>query len=183
MRTCLLFLLFTLRAVAGDLLVPHPGEYEVEGCHFPCLTLTDGNLKITLTPPKGWECSGGPKKATFRIPDKVQADAAMEMTPLDSPDDFVGLTANINESAASLLPKDSQDIIVETVGRDCPAISGHPTLEVVLSYTMNNQRWTRSVLLLNRDKMRVSFVLDCHSTDFAELHEQFRRSLYSVQGL
>jgi hypothetical protein len=182
MRTCLLFLLLTLHAVASDMLVPHPAEYEVEGCRFPCLTLADGDLK-TLTPPKGWECSGGLKKATFLIPDKVQADAAIEMSSLDSPDDLEALAASINESAASFLPRDSKDVTVETVGRDCPSISGHPTLEMVLSYSRINQRWTRSILLLNRDKMRVSFVLDCHSTDFAELHEQFRRSLYTVQGL
>lgn len=183
MRACLVLLLLTLHAAAGDMLVPHPDEYEVEGAHFPCMNLSCGDLKITMTPPKGWECAGGSKKAIFRIPGKIQADASIEMTSLDAPDDFESLAANINDTAASFLPKDSQDITVEEVGKDCPAISGHTTIEVVLKYWRNNETWTRSILLLNRDKTRFSFVLDCHSADFAELHAQFRSSLFSVQGL
>jgi hypothetical protein len=88
-----------------------------------------------------------------------------------------------SEMAAGLLPPGASkvEVVEELV---CPmTISGKSMIEVTFSYSFYGQPFRMNVLVMPREKEQLRFLFSARAADFPGLFKDFRRSLFSMQGL
>jgi len=181
-RVALLFLAATAFALPD--LTPNPSYYEIEGVRLPNVAFRDGSKLITYTPPKGWALSNEPTRLTLKPEKPSQAEASIEiLTPkVPSPID-PAMTPEMVKAAAALLPRGAEKTEVIAATLNPLKIDGLDTFEVALRYQLFGQTFQTSVLLLARGQEHWRFIFTARAHDFARVHEAFRVSLYSLQGL
>jgi hypothetical protein len=59
----------------------------------------------------------------------------------------------------------------------------HPTYRIALSYSLYGQRFMTTVVYCNFALEQMRFKITCRESDFPRLYEDFRRSLFTFQGL
>lgn len=183
--TAAVVLLGAATASAQIDLTPKESFYEVEGGRYPNVAFRNGTEKVSYTPPGMWKLSGGGAKLTLTPPDKAQAGATIEVIPTRVPLPAAN-AANVkaySEMAAGLLPPGASkvEVVEELV---CPlTISGKSMVEVTFSYTFYGQPFRMNVLIMPRDKEQLRFLFSAKAADYPGLFKDFRRSLFSIQGL
>jgi hypothetical protein len=145
----------------------------------------DGSTVITYQPPKGWLCEGSPNYVSLSIPDHPQSKAFIQSRARLRIPAFDDKAAKLFHDNPGLLqlPKGAQNIKITALAVNPLVIDSHPTLEVDVTYSFFGQACAKSILLVNRNGMELSFVLDCPAPDFNMLEGQFRRSLFSIENL
>lgn len=176
--------LLTASARAELLLSPRISEYVLDGVKLSQLAFSDGDITVTYQAPRGWEYSGNATQLTLRPPNKAQAEATITKIPLPKPGTFdeVSLKQLVSEATASV-PKGSENISVVAEERNPLMIQRKETFLITLSYTLYGQKYSRSILFLNRGKEQIRSQLTCRETDFKELHRAFLASQYTWQNL
>lgn len=182
MRTLLLFFSLAVASFGQAIMIPQWGEYEIEGARFPILNFHTGDRKVTYTPPSGWTLRPG-SRISFHSPNRSHMTAEIERTPLPEPEPLSGLVARMKEKPEAFLPKTAEEISVVSVAENPLLVAGHPTVEVTFQFEALGQKFKKSILFFDQGKARFTVVLECNEKDFAELHDAFRKSLYSYQEL
>ena len=182
MRALLLFFALTVAGFGQGIMIPKWGEYEIEGARFPILNFHTGDHNVSYAPPSGWTLRPG-SRISFQAPNRTQMTAEIDRTPLPEPEPLSGLVARMKEKPESFVAKEAEEITVASVVENPLLVSGHPTVEVTFKYQVFGQNFKKSILFFDRGKARFTVVLECNEKDFAELHEAFRKSLYSYQEL
>jgi len=183
----LLALLFIgTSAARADLdLTPTEVVHTLEQVNKTHIVFHDGAKEITYNPPKGWTCTGSHSAAALTIPGHPQARAFIRSAATLRIPAFDDKAAKLFQDNPALLelPKGAQDVNITAMSMNPLVIDSHPTLEVQVTYSFFGQACARSILLVNRNGTEVSCVLDCLGPDFADLHSQFGRSLFSFENL
>jgi hypothetical protein len=180
------FALLGVAAASAQIdLTPRESFYEVEGGRWPNIAFRNGSEKITYSPPGKWKLSGGGEKLTLTPPDKAQAGATIETirTPLPLPAANEASVKTYSKMAASFLPPGASkvEVVEELV---CPmTIEGKSMIEVTFSYTFYGQPFRMNVLIMPREKEQLRFLFSARAADYEGLFKDFRRSLFSIQGL
>ena len=176
---------FVSSAYAELQLSPRASEGYVDGAKIKFLAFSDGSGKdVTYGPPTGWEYSGSTTELTLRPPNRVQAEATITRIPLPQPGSFddESLTQLMTDAVAQV-PKGSESINVVSQEKNPLMIQRKETFLVTISYTFYGQKFSRSILFLNRGNERIRAQLTCHEADFKELQAAFLRSHYTWQHL
>jgi hypothetical protein len=164
---------------------PKIADYELDGVKLKQLAFSDGNAKdITYAPPRGWDYSGNTSQLTLRPRNKKQAEATISKITLPGPVTFDEETAKelVKEMMASL-PHGSTNVQVVSQEKNRLLIERKETFLVTLGYTLYGERYSRSILFLNRGNEQIRFQLACRQADFEELQKAFLASHYSWQNL
>ena len=180
---CLLFC--TVAGARADLqLKPQTGEYELDGVKFPRVVFSDGEQRVTYTPPPGWEYSGTSDRLVLHPKQKSEAEAAVIRTSLVNPTPFDDETMKrLAEEAWSSLPSGATNVEVVAQEKNPLLIESKETFLVIINYNFMGQPQTRSVMFLNRKTEQIRFQLTCRRGDFKELQKAFQGSHYSWQNL
>lgn len=176
--------LFVASASGELLFTPRIVAIEKEGGSSKHFAFSDGGQTVTYQPPRGWDYSGSATELTLRPPKKAPAKATITRLPLLHPGNFDDDSAKklVNEAVA-LLPKGSEEISVVSHEKNLLMIQGKETFLIVLSYTYYGDKYSRSILLLNRGNEQLRFQLTCREADFKELQRVFFASHGTWQHL
>ena len=172
-------------SASGELsLTPRIVAIEKEGGSSKHFAFSDGAETVTYQPPRGWDYSGSATELTLRPPNKAPAKATITRIPLLYPECFDDDSAKklVNEAVA-LLPQGSEEVSVVSQEKNLLMIQGKETFLIVLGYTFYGDRYSRSILLLNRGNEQLRFQLTCREADFKELHRAFFASHGTWQHL
>ena len=177
-------LLFAAAAHADLKLIPRISDYESDGVKIKLLAFADGDKEVTYQPPPGWEYSGSATQLTLHPANKTQAEGTITKISLPAPARFDDESLKkLVTQATAVLPQGSEKVIVISQEKNPLRINRKETFLVVLGYTLFGQPYTRSILVLNREKEQIRFQLVCREADFKELHKAFLASQYSWQNL
>jgi hypothetical protein len=176
--------LFAASAHGDLMLTPRIVAIEKEGGSSKHFAFSDGAETITYQPPRGWDYSGSATELTLRPPNKAPAKATITRIPLLHPGSFDDdCEKELVDEAIALLPQGSEEVSVLSQEKNLMMIQGKETFLIVLSYTYYGDRYSRSILLLNRRDEQLRFQLTCRESDFTELHRAFFASHGTWQHL
>ena len=177
--------LFLIVSARGELqLVPSVSSYELDGTKFTQLAFTDGDLRPTYAPPRGWEYAGSPNKLVLHPPNKPQAEATISTVVLPRPATFDDQsTKQIVEEALASVSRGSSNVELVSQQKNPLMIDRKETFLITLTYSLLGENYARSILVLNRGNEQVRFQLVCRQADFADLQKAFLTSQYSWQNL
>jgi hypothetical protein len=172
-------LLFVASARAELLLTPRVLEVEKEGGRVKQFAFSDGDKTVTYQAPRGWDYSGSSTQLTLRPPNKTQAQATITRIPLSQPGSFddESLKKLVSEAIA-LVPKGSENVSVVSQEKNLLMIQRKETFLIALNYTFYGQKFSRSILYLNRGNEQIRSQLTCCEADFKELD----RAFFASQG-
>jgi len=159
--------------------------YEVEGIRVPNVSFRNGDRDVAYSPPGDWTLSGDGQKLTLTPKNKIQAGAVISVlaTREPSPAATGENLKHYEQVAQTLLPKGASKIeVVEAVVSPL-RISGRPMVEVTVAYNFFGQSFRMNALFLPREKEELRFQIAARASDYAEIFQAFRGSLYSMQGL
>lgn len=176
--------LFLSSAKADLFLSPTVSEYQLDGVKFKQLAFPDGTLVVTYQSPRGWEYTGSATKLTLRPPNKTQAEATITKIPLPKPGSFDEESLKkLVEEAVAQVSKGSENINVVSQEKNPLMIQRKETFLITLNYTSYGQKYSRSILFLNRGNEQIRSQLTCREADFPELQRAFFASQFTWQQL
>jgi hypothetical protein len=159
--------------------------YEAEDIRVPNVSFRNGDKDVAFSPPHGWTLSGGGQKLTLTPRDKIQAGATITVlaTREASPAATAENLKHYTKIASGLLPREASKIEVMEAAV-CPLrISGRFMVEVTMAYVFFGQPFRMNVLFMPREKEELRFQIVARTSDYADLFQAFRSSLYSIEGL
>jgi hypothetical protein len=167
-------LLFAASARAELLLTPRILEIEKEGGKVRQFAFSDGDKTVTYQAPRGWDYSGSSTQLTLRPPSKTLAQATITRIPLSQPGSFdeESLKRLVSEAIASV-PKGSENVSVVSQEKNRLMIQRKETFLITINYTFYGQKFSRSILCLNRGNEQIRSQLTCYEADFKELDRAF----------
>src|ERR1700704_1168378 len=175
---------FVASARAELLLTPSIDEYELDGAKLKQLAFQDGGKKVTYQSPRGWDYSGTATQLTLRPPKKTQAEATITLIPLSAPGAFDAETLKkLVADPAALAPKGSQNVVIVSQEKNPFLMNRKETFLVILNYDFYGESYSRSILLLNREREQLRFQLTSRKADFKALQQAFLSSQYSWHNL
>lgn len=163
---------------------PQRSAYQLDGIKFEQLAFTDGARQVTYAPPSHWSYTGSGDQLTLHPPNKSQAEATILRRLLPEPAVFdeAGLK-KLTDEALAALPAGNTDPVIISAGKNPLMINGRETFLIKLAFTFYGEKFSRSVLFLNRGKEQLRFQLTCRAADFEQLHKAFFDSHFSWQNL
>lgn len=171
-------------AHAELLLMPKVLEYNGDGATLRQLAFFDGSKIVTYQSPRGWKYSGNSTQLTLRPPGKTQTEATITRISLSEPACFDDESlAKLVTEAIAQLPKGSEGIYVTLQEKNPLMIQSKETFLVIINYTAFGEKYSRSILFLNREKDQIRSQLTCRQEDFEGLQRAFLRSQYTWQNL
>lgn len=178
----LLLALLVATAQASVDLTPIPGERVLAGIKFQQLIFQEKGRKITYEQPRGWKYSGGGASIKFSPPELANAEAEIDQTPLQAPQNFDEKTMKaLEEQVLSSVPANSQNAALVGTEKNPVTVNRHETFEVVVAYQISGVEFQRSVLFLNLPDTQLRFRVTARKQDFEKIHKAFRGSIYSWQ--
>lgn len=179
-----LLLAFSLQASAQLDLSPVKHFSELEGRRTENTAFRNGSGLVTWDPPGGWRITGGSTRISLIPPNAVQAEARVEITGPPGNDTFdAEFSKKFRGEVANTLAPEVTAIEWADDEASPLLINRHPTYKVTVSFTLGAQRFTTAVWLCNFANQQVRFRMTARTADFEKLHEAFRESLYTWQGL
>ena len=165
-------------------LTPVPHQTPLEGGFRADVAFKDGDDVVTYTAPGKWQGSGDPGRAVFRPPDVAQAEVAITKHPKPAVTTFDEETVKaLKAELAASLPRYAAKLEWGDYEPVTLYMNRHETYRIMLTYSAFSQRFVTTVLYCNFESEQVRFRLTCKESDFKELFEPFRRSLFSFRGL
>ena len=182
--TCALALALCPTAKADFDLTPTPHEYVGEGIKYQELLFKHDKRQVSYMPPARWSWRSAAGLLVLTPPDKTQAEAAIAQAPLLAPQTLdEACMKELVQRALQSVPPGIQNVKVVQQEQNPIPINGNPTWEIVISYEAYGQLFQKSMLFLHLPDTELVFRLTARETDFAALHNAFRKSLYSWQWL
>lgn len=163
-----------------------PGVYvsQLEGTRTEITAFRNGAGQVTWQSPPNWRIIGGGTRISLIPPDAIQAEARVEIFGPQAGDTFdEEFSKTFRGEVASSLAREITALEWADDEASPLLINRHPTYKVTASYTLGAQRFTTAVWVCNFAKQQVRFRLTARAADFEKLHEIFRESLYTWQGL
>jgi hypothetical protein len=170
---------------AGISLQPHESQYTLEGIKLKELAFFDGGSReVTYQQPPGWEYSGNSDRLSLRPPGKSRAEATISRVALPQSGDAgaTGPETLVAEAIASV-PQGSTGVKIISQGKNPLKISGKESFQLVMTFTLLGETFTRSISFLNREHEQLRFQLTAPAGDFEQLQREFQASLCSWRNL
>ena len=182
-RTALAVALLASSATASLQLTPTEASEECDGVKLHCLAFFEGSKRITYSPPRGWQYSGGGDRFVLRPNQKGNAEAIIRIVATKPPAfDEAGIK-RLRDFAVSSLPPASVHAAVVSAEK-CPlVIERKETFLITVEFESYGVAYTRALMFLNRENDQVQFQLTCARADFAQLQREFMASHFSWQNL
>jgi hypothetical protein len=179
----LIALLFvTSTCLAAIDLDPVPGERILDGIKFPQLSFKQDGKKIVYEQPRDWTYSGGGGSIKFTPPHLAQAQAEIDQSPLQKPQNLDEETVKaLQAQVLASVPPNSQKVTLVSEEKNPLLINNNETYAVTISYIAFGQEFQRSVLFLNLPDTQVRFRVTTRKADFEKVNRAFRGSLFSWQ--
>jgi hypothetical protein len=165
-------------------LAPIPSEFVGEGIKYTQLTFKDEKRQVVYVPPQLWSYRGSASQLHLTPPPNFsRAEAIIEKTPLAAPQplDEKAMEAAKQQLLTTLGPSALGAKIVSEEQNPVLLSGNIPTYEVIISYQIYGEAFTRSVLFANLPDAQLRFKLTASRKDFDALHRVFRASLVSWQ--
>lgn len=181
-RSTIILALTTIAFVArgGIDFTPTASEFIGEGIKYQKLIFKNDKQLVEYYPPPGWTFLGNAERVQLRPPQKSFAEAVIESTPLAAPQPLdEKITKALTERFVSTLPAGSQFVTVVSEEQNPVPLNGRPTFEVTVSYQLMGEKFLKSALYANLPDTQLVFRLAAKKDDFAPLHTEFRRSVFS----
>jgi hypothetical protein len=171
--------------VRADLeFTPRVEEYDVDGVKLKQLTFADGERRVTYTPPKKWDYSGGGNRFVLRPVSESAAEALITVRKVQRPEAFEeATTTRLCEEVLASVPSGATNVTLISQQMNPLQIERKDTFLVVINYNYYSYPYARSVMFLNRQNEQVRFQLTCHRNAFRDLQKAFQNSHYSWQNL
>jgi hypothetical protein len=165
---------------AGIDLTPTVGEYTAEGVKFQQLAFRDDKERIEYELPRGWSFDGSAAELHLKPVGKNFAEAVIQAAPLSKPQllDESARSA-LKEKTLVDLPAGSQFAKIEQEKESPLLLNGQATFELIVSYQLMGEKFSRSILFANRPNAQWSFRLTAKKADFDSLQTELRRSILS----
>lgn len=179
-----ILLTLSLRASAELDLTPETQESVLEGTRSQVTAFRNGAGYVTWQPPNNWRITGGGTQVRLTPPDAVQAEARVEITGPAGTDTFdETFTKKFRQEVLGSLAREVTAVEWADDEASPLHINQHPTYKVTVSYTLGGQRFTTAVWLCNFARQQLRFRITARAGEFEKLHELFRESLYTWEGL
>jgi hypothetical protein len=184
-RVAVLLLAFGVLADARIDFTAVPVFVQFEGIRVQQPGFRDGEVLVTFAPPAGWTYEGvGP------VLNLIPKDAALAMARVESrrlgtaPVDAEESLKFAHDYFAQLLPRGATGLQWEPDVEHNPVLlNKHETVRVGGSYSAVGQTFRVAVILCNLAEQQLVFVVSGRERDFPKLYEDWRRSLFTWQGL
>ena len=165
-------------------LTPRVEEYDLDGVKRTQLVFADGEQRITYTPPRNWEYSGGGNRFVLRPRSISSAEAGITVSKLPRPEIFdEGTIKRLCDEVLSSLPSGATNVALVSQQLSPLLIDRKETFLIVVEYEYYSLPYAKSVMFLNRKNEQVRFELTCNRTTFRDLQKAFMSSHYSWQNL
>ena len=165
---------------AGIDFTPTTSERELAGIKFKQLRFNHNGRVVTYEQPKGWKYSGGGNSLKLNPPDPLRADAEIDQSRLEVPQNLDEETIKaLREQVLASVPKDSQNVTVVSEEKNPFRINNHETYAVTISYVAFGQEFQRWVLFMNLPDTQVRFRFTARKAEFEKAQKAFRGSLFS----
>jgi hypothetical protein len=163
---------------------PHVEEYDLDGVKLKQLSFADGQRRVTYTPPKKWEYSGGGNRLVLRPPSQSAAEAVISVSRIQRPEVFDDVTTKrLCDEVLASVPRGAINVSLVSQQVNPLQIERKDTFLVVINYDYYSYPYARSVMFLNRQNEQVRFQLTCYRNTFRDLQKAFQNSHYSWQNL
>jgi hypothetical protein len=180
----LLLALLATNARASIDFTPTTGERILDGIKFKQLIFHDNGRKITYEQPRNWKYSGGASQIVLTPSDVSQAEAVIEQSRLEKPQNFDNASLqSLQEQVLSSVPASAQNVTLISSEKNPLVINRHETLEITIAYQISGLEFQRSVLFLNLPDTQLRFRVSARTQDFEKIHNAFRGSIFSWQWL
>jgi hypothetical protein len=157
---------------------------ELEGVRTEITAFRNGTDLVTWQPPHHWRLSGGGRQVTLSPPNTAHADAMVEIVDLAAgPVLDQAFARSLKEQVVRSLPREVTELQWAEDEANPLLMNQHPTYKVTLSYTLFAQRYTKAMWVCNFAAQQLRFHFTARAADYEKLHELFRQSLYTWQGL
>ena len=167
-------------AYGGISLQPHESTYTLEGIKLRQLGFFDGGKEITYQQPPDWSYSGTSDRLILHPPGKSQAEAIISRA---SANEGAKENATPLAEATASAPQGSTDLRIISQAENSVKINGKESFQVVMTYNLQGQTFSRSIVFLNRDHEQLRFQLTTREGDFKDLNRAFQGSLCTWQNL
>jgi hypothetical protein len=165
-------------------LTPRLEQYDLDGVKLRQLVFTDGDRRVSYTPPKNWEYSGGGSRFVLRPASQSAAEAVITVTKLPTAEVFDKTTTKrLSDEVLASVPRGATNVTLVSQQLNPLLIERKETFLVVISYDYYSQPYQQSVMFLIRNNERICFQLTCYRNAFRELQKAFESSHYSWQNL
>jgi hypothetical protein len=164
---------------------PFNHEVEFEGIRTTQPGFRDGATTVTFSPPGGWTVEGAGAVLHLHPTGGALASARVEVRPL--PAYALGTEDSIKAAQkffASTLPPEAQGLKWETEVEKNPVLfNQHETIRLEATYTVLGQSCRASILTAHLQEQQIYFVFTSRDREFAKMHEAWRQSFFTWQGL
>src|SRR5882762_297296 len=161
-KSGLAIILLTSSAYAGLELTPRLEEYDLDGVKLRQLVFADSERRVTYTPPRKWEYSGGGNRLALRPASAPTAEATITVNKPSQPDVFdEATTKRLCDEVLASVPKGATHVALVSQQMNPLLIERKETFLVVINYDYYGNPYARSVMFLNRQDEQVRFQLTC----------------------
>lgn len=183
-RTSAVLISLASFAYADLNLTPRVEEYQLDGVKLRQLVFTDGDRRVTYTPPRKWDYSGGGNRLALRPASAPTAEATITVGKLSQAGVFdEATTKRLSDEVLASVPNGSTHVALVSQQMNPLLIERKETFLVVINYDYYGNPYARSVMFLNRQNEQLRFQLTCFRNSFRELQRAFESSHYSWQNL
>lgn len=165
-------------------LTPRLEQYDLDGVQLRQLVFTDGDRRVTYTPPKNWEYSGGGSRFVLHPASQAAAEAVIAVTKLPTAEVFDQTTTKrMSDEVLGSVPRGATNVTLVSQQLNPLLIERKETFLVVISYDYYSLPYAKSAMFLIRKNDQVRFELTCNRAAFQDLQKAFMSSHYSWQNL
>lgn len=165
-------------------LTPRVEEYQLDGLKLRQIVFADGERRVTYTPPRKWEYSGGGNRFVLHPASESVAEATITVSKVPRTEVFDETTTKrLCQDALSTVPSGATNVTLVSQQMNPLIIERKETFLVVINYDYYSYPYARSVMFLNRQKEQIRFQLTCDRNSFRDLQKAFEGSHYSWQNL
>jgi hypothetical protein len=184
-RIAVLLLALGAVAQAGIDFTPLAYYVQFEGIRVAQPAFRDGEALVTFAPPAGWSYEGVGAVLNLTPKGATLAKARVESRRLGTaPVDAEESLKFARDYFAQLLPPGATELAWEPEVEHNPVLlNRHQTARVEGSYSAFGQAFRATVMLCNLAEQQLVFVVSAREGDFPKLYEEWRRSLFTWQGL
>jgi hypothetical protein len=158
----------------------HPSVPGPDGPTAAFVTFKAGNREVKYCPPVHWE-----RFVDHFRPEKYDlAEASIVTSAIDAATPWTeDHIKQVREAVLSrMVPQGVTKLEVVSEEASPLKICGQETYEITFSCVAYGMEYETSVLFVEKEHTQLRFVLSTRKKDFADLHQVFRGSLFSVDG-
>lgn len=172
--------------MGGNDLAPTTLVREIDNSKITLISFKIGdgleqNKKLVLyKPPTGWSFTGDGDGFTLISDGMNTAEVTFEkISPLESAAYNEEQQKTYQREVQGLVPEGSDNLAIVSQETNPSGIGGHPTTELIVSYSLFGRPLLMSVFYLNMGDSLLRIKLVCDKRDFIATHQTLHQSLHS----